>query len=175
MFDDGITPPAVDWSAHLLDAVARGDLTEVRHALHSGAEVNALFKGDFTPLHVAVHIGSPEIVELLCDSGASVNAQTCIGDCPITFAVATNGPIAIVEILRKYGANLSVANSLQATPLHFAFHFENWPMIALLLWGGANAALRDSMGRLPRDLAPGVIPEDIDLLYKVALKRKMGR
>jgi ankyrin repeat protein len=65
------------------EAVASGSLHLVRSLLHAGADVNAaitdgtssLFHRGFTPLHLAVVSGFPQITALLLARGATVEAK----------------------------------------------------------------------------------------------------
>jgi ankyrin repeat protein len=55
-----------------------------------------------TPLHIAASTGSAEIVMLLLDAGANVNARTFFDSTPLSFAVVNNHP-DVMRILRENG------------------------------------------------------------------------
>ncbi len=95
----------------LFDAVDEDDLADVRKHLAAGEDVNVRHPGGGeTPLHVAASWASPQMVELLLDEGADINARATIEDEEIT----------------------------DATPLHLAVLENKRANIRLLLQRGAD-------------------------------------
>ena len=68
-------------SLHLLhDATLRGKTMAVKTLLKSGAEVDVRYPGtEMTPLHWAAASGFPDVVDVLLNAGANVNARDFAG------------------------------------------------------------------------------------------------
>ena len=56
-------------------AVRTGDVAALKAALASGANVNAKFRYDRMALSFAADRGNPEVVKILLDAGADINAR----------------------------------------------------------------------------------------------------
>ncbi len=98
----------------LIEAVQRGDLKAVKAALKAGVEPKGPAK-QLTALHHAVARRtsegktlepSAEIVRLLIEAGANVNAADYLGQTPLEWAAKYASP-EIVEMLIKAGANVN--------------------------------------------------------------------
>ncbi|CAB9501296.1 Mitogen-activated protein kinase HOG1 (Fragment) [Seminavis robusta] len=96
-------------STILITAAAEGDVDEVQMLLTAaGAKtVNAIVsKGDYdkrTPLHLAASEGHAQIVLLLCNAGANVNAEDRWGSRPLDDAVKAEQK-ECANILQSHGA-----------------------------------------------------------------------
>jgi ankyrin repeat protein len=72
----------------IFDAVLKRDLPRVRSLLQADPSlVNSKTEGG-TPLHAAAIVGDSELVRLLLDAGAEVNARTNWGATPLTLALS---------------------------------------------------------------------------------------
>ena len=90
----------------------RGEAAAAAQALLAvGADVNARSDNDFSvlPIHSAVAGGHDEVVAVLVDSGADVNARQRHGWTPLHGA-AQNGSLASVETLLAAGADRAARN-----------------------------------------------------------------
>ncbi len=87
----------------LHDAVASGDLAEVKRLINKGADVNAEDSMGLTPLHMAAGMGRKGAVELLISKGADVNAIMKKGNTALSLS-ARYGNSEIEGILKKAGA-----------------------------------------------------------------------
>jgi ankyrin repeat protein len=95
------TAPASD---ALLQAVRKGDVAAVKAALDGGVPVDAKFRYDRTALSFAADRGQLDVVTLLLERGADVNAQDSFyGVTPIVWA-AQNGHAAVARVLLARGA-----------------------------------------------------------------------
>ena len=88
----------------LHDAASNGDLAGVQAELDKGVDVD---EGDdswpeITPLHYAALQGQKEIVELLIDNSADVNAKAYNGETPLDWSIG-NHHAETAELLRKHG------------------------------------------------------------------------
>ena len=108
-----------------------------------------------TPLHWPAHNGSVEIVELLLDAGADIEADeiNCYGGKPLHWA-SEHEP-ATVELLLKRGADVNARNaktdsdSYGFTPLIMNASQQNdcAEVTELLLGAGADVNVRDAQGK----------------------------
>jgi ankyrin repeat protein len=88
----------------LWDAVRRGDTPAVKTLLDQGADANAKWRYQQTPLFKAAERGDVEIVKLLVEHGADVNLRdTFYGATAISWA-ADKGHIEVVRALLDKGA-----------------------------------------------------------------------
>ncbi|WP_063045131.1 ankyrin repeat domain-containing protein [Nocardia pseudovaccinii] len=87
-------------------AAVDADLDAVRRLLGT-EDVKARDNHDWTPLHFAAQAGAPELVALLLDAGAEIDAVTDKGMPEIYWAIMFSGadPIATVRLLRARGAD----------------------------------------------------------------------
>jgi hypothetical protein len=88
----------------LLQAVRKGDAAAVKAALDAGVPADAKFRYDRTALSFAADRGQVEIVKLLIDRGADVNAKDSFyAVTPLVWA-ANNGHVEVARILLSRGA-----------------------------------------------------------------------
>lgn len=139
-------------STYLHDAVQAGKLDAVRLFLDAGLTVHERCHYERTPLLYAILTWRnqeprdfEEIVKLLLDRGADVNAGDINNRSPLYFA-AKNGCVEAVELLLKRGADVNAVSQLGQTPLISAFdvHYrlpepEQWYRLTeMLLRAGAS-------------------------------------
>eukprot|EP01031_Cornospumella_fuschlensis_P028574 gene28574-34495_t len=84
--------------------------TTVQRLLHCGADPNIQSRRGITPISVAAHKGSVEIVQMLIDKGATVNAVNTSGSTALIQA-AHFGHLPVVELLLIHEANADFCNS----------------------------------------------------------------
>jgi len=132
-------------NAPLADAAMRGDLDEVRELLAAGADVDAAQGDGMTALHWAAELGAEEMVKVLLEAGARVDAGTRLGDfTPLHVAAERTHP-GVVRALLDAGANPNAVSSLSGeAPLHHAAKTGNVEIIEALLDHGADVDARES-------------------------------
>jgi len=100
----------------LMMAALGGDLTFVNLLLAKDAEVN---KKGWAPLHYAAANGHDDIVKVLLDHSAYVDAGSPNGTTPLMMA-ARGGHVSTVKLLLDNGADLTMKNQIGMTALDFA-------------------------------------------------------
>jgi len=144
-------------------SVPKGHVEIARMLLDSGAEVDARCNHQSctntreTPLHFAADRRSADMVSLLIEYGADVNAsvrahESDTGRTPLHIA-AEAGLRRNAELLIAASAELDSRDSEGFTPLHVASWKGNYLVASLLLAKGARLDLTSSRGRRPIDLA----------------------
>ncbi len=101
-----------------------------------------------TPLHLAIHGQHKEMVKLLIENGADVNARDSDYDTPLIKAAQT-GNNEIIRALIKAGADVNAADMSGKTALHHLIMSGDMESIALLTEGGANVNAADNDGMTP--------------------------
>lgn len=97
-------------NVRLLEAAARSDLEEVRQLLSAGASPDLCNEDGLTALHQCCIDDLGEVVTLLLEAGAGVNARDAELWTPL-HAAATCGHRHLVELLVARGANLLAVTS----------------------------------------------------------------
>lgn len=110
---DGFSP------LHLAAFFCHKEITE--HLLQHSAPANDIAenRSRVMPLHSAVAGGDHEIVTLLLDHGADIDARQEGGFTPL-MAAAANGRVEIVQVLLDHGADTSMQSDDGHTALDFA-------------------------------------------------------
>lgn len=107
--------------APVADAASRGDLTEVRTLLRSGADVNAAHGDGMTALHWAAELSDVVMTETLLSAGANPEAVTRLGDYTPLHVASRAASSDVVTALLRAGASPDARTSTGgATPLHHA-------------------------------------------------------
>jgi ankyrin repeat protein len=99
-------PYQQDWlpAERLHRAAAEGNLERARELIRDGAALDAFDAIGYTPLHHAVRNGRFEMVRLLLDAGADIDARAGTQtETPIAVAAASSSS-RMVEFLLHFGA-----------------------------------------------------------------------
>lgn len=104
-----------------LSSSGERDVHIVRALLAAGADANARghASGNRTPLHEAARIGRADVVRVLVEGGARVDARKS-GDWTALMLSARNGRKEVVEVLCGAGASLVGVNAAGAGALYLA-------------------------------------------------------
>jgi ankyrin repeat protein len=94
----------------------KGNLAAVRALLDKGAEPN---QTGWTALHYAASVGNNDIVQLLLDRSAYIDAESPNQTTPIMMA-ARGGHILTVKLLLDEGADVTLKNGAGMTAIDFA-------------------------------------------------------
>ncbi|PAA54585.1 hypothetical protein BOX15_Mlig005281g1, partial [Macrostomum lignano] len=85
-----------------------------------------------TALHVAAGKRDLEMVKILCDSGADINAQNNAGQTPLHIS-ANEGDEAVVRFLHSNKADASILDKQDRSPLHMAAERGQTKIVELLI------------------------------------------
>lgn len=147
----------------LLDEVVRGDAGRVKALIEAGADVNV--PGEwlgYTPLHWAAAGGHVDVIKLLLDNGAHVDARTTpipplMAKTQLTplHLAARSDRLGAVEALLEAGAEVNARDFLGETSLHAAFTnyaTHTAAVVYALIRAGADPKMRDKRNRRAIDL-----------------------
>lgn len=118
----------------LMMAVWRGNRAAVDWLLARGAKLNRPDM-QWSAIHYAAFAGHNELVQLLIDKGANINALTPGGASPLMMAVYENHEATASRLL-QLGANPNVRNDYGDSALDWAMRKDNMRMARIV--GGEN-------------------------------------
>lgn len=143
--------PYIYGSTMLHKACKENSLFHVKEILKNKNEneVHCIDQQGLMPLHIAAKEGNLEIVRLLVESGAKVNArQTTWGVSSLDYACeAGNTPVA--EYLIDHGADVTARDLSKWTPLHRGCYSGVLEIVKLLVKKGGDLSARDALGYTP--------------------------
>lgn len=121
------------------------DRGKVHQGIKLEGNVNARVRG-MTPLYHASRRGWGNIMELLLERGADIDAKSH-GETPL-LKVSKRGvnDVNLVQILLDYGADVNVQDPKGNTALYYAAINRNMRMIDLLLENGADMSIKNKRG-----------------------------
>jgi uncharacterized protein len=123
-------------------AALNGDATFVKLLIAKEAEVN---KKGWTPLHYAATNGHDEIVKILLDNSAYIDAGSPNGTTPLMMA-ARGGHLSTCKLLLDEGADLRIKNQIGMTAVDFAKKYNERDVAE-----GLQARLDSMKGSAPQD------------------------
>lgn len=141
--------PSTSWTKVLVKAAEKNDLKTVRECLAHGAEINGVDAWQETPLHAACDKPNTQpLVAFLLVSQADPNQANRHGMTPVHYA-ALHDNIALLELLKKAGGNLSARDQNGWTPCHSAVEWAAPDAIQWLHNNGVEMNTHDEHGGSP--------------------------
>ncbi|XP_020297132.1 ankyrin-3-like [Pseudomyrmex gracilis] len=135
--------------ALLCDAIRKKHTQVIKLLLASGSKVNFTTpKINNTPLHLAVINGDIEIIKMLLDRHADVNATSWYGTTPFHYAIEEK-EMEIAELLFNHGANVNASSNDGVTPMHLAVQKGHVDGVKMLMDRGANINAETRDGTTP--------------------------
>ena len=134
------------------------DRFRVAHLLvERGADVNARDVCGEAPLHLATYFLELELVQMLVDNGANVNAaQDDQGQTPLHRVLETDlarfsdrNRFGIAQLFVERGADVNARHENGETPLHLASSLVDLRLVQMLVDHGATVDAEDNRGRTP--------------------------
>jgi len=169
--EDETTRPAAEYGEPLFDAVASGNLEEVKNLLKNGSDINMRLRAvsGQTPLLTALFENQIEIAEFLIDSGADISITRADGQSAL-MTVAYLSMVSMVEKLISAGANVNAVKDGGFTPLLIAAEGGSAEVGRLLLEAGAdvNATTESNLSALMQPAYQGNI-EFVKLLIEYSI------
>jgi ankyrin repeat protein len=150
LLEKGTNPNVVkDDFSLLINAVMNENPAMVEMLLVEGANVNHADEGSIiTPLIEAASLSSLEIVQMLIQYNADLNAQSDEGYTPLIRAIRDQQP-QNAQALIDAGANVNLANNQGETPLIHAIANGDIALVRTLINAGANVNQADNKGETP--------------------------
>ncbi|KAF5599967.1 ankyrin repeat domain-containing protein [Fusarium pseudoanthophilum] len=134
-------------------AVCSGLTDTVAHIIREGSfDMEDRSFGNSTPLFWACFVESQDIVELLVDNGADINARCRQGQVPLHISVEDGGD-GIAKHLISKGADVSVVDDERQTPLNLASMSGNTEVVRQLIDSGADISHETADGFTPLSMA----------------------
>ncbi|XP_065302728.1 ankyrin repeat, SAM and basic leucine zipper domain-containing protein 1-like isoform X2 [Dermacentor albipictus] len=131
-------------------AVTRGNVELARNLIAQGLDVNREYRCNWSALVQASYSGCAEMVQLLIDHGADVNAAKGFATPLMAVCGSQKGTeaalVTCAEVLLKHGAEPDLADRDGVTPLMLAAREGYCQLIELLLDQGVDAKRLDSQG-----------------------------
>ncbi|WP_028560823.1 ankyrin repeat domain-containing protein [Paenibacillus pinihumi] len=146
---------------HAFQAAQSGDARRLKIILESEPHLaNSENEDGMKLLGYASHFGNFEVVQLLIDYGAEVNAISCSKVSYIPSNTALHSAIAgernadVIRLLLQHQSDPNILDSNGHSALHTAaFHDDNQEIIHLLLEYGADVHAKIESGETPFSLA----------------------
>lgn len=143
--------PATLPPAPLHEAARRGDIETIERLVAEGTDIDEANQYQvFTPLTLAAHEASPEVVRRMIELGASIDGDggPRVFSAPLGMAVL-GGKLDNVKLLVEHGADVNVRDPEAGTLLHVAAMKGSIEMVTLLLELGADLKQTNLQNQTP--------------------------
>ncbi|XP_065583924.1 26S proteasome non-ATPase regulatory subunit 10-like [Artemia franciscana] len=102
-----------------------------------------------TPFHLTVISGDLEVIEMVLDKDADVNARDIYGKNPLHLAASSRCSQTVVECLLKFGAHFNIRNNNGESPINLVALYGHPKIIEYLLKLGADVNIRNEVIESP--------------------------
>jgi ankyrin repeat protein len=117
------------------------------------ADINKQRKDGETALYSAIHNKNLKIVKYLCENGANINLKDNVNNTALLHSIYLSPEIALYLI--QQGADLTIMNKFNETPLHFAAMAGDLFISKILIEQGLDLNIPNSRNHTPIMLAAG--------------------
>lgn len=143
------------------EAIRASDIERVKKVLaDEELDVNARDREGWTPLHIAVHDGNRDMIQLLIARGADVNVRDRSGRTPL-YQITFWNDVKAADLLLSKGADVNAKDNNGSMALHNAVKEGYRDVARLLLIKGADVNAEDNDGNSPLKLAVSAGHRDI--------------
>ncbi len=154
----------------IFKASRNGDYERVKELLDNGVDVNIINKNNknCTPLHIASIYGHIEILRLLIERGANINALDKSKISSLSYA-CYHKRLDVVKLLLKNNANVNIVDNYGNTLLHDVCHGYkiNEEIIELVIsYGIDDFTVKNNIGNTPLDFLRNSERDDLVEKYK---------
>jgi cytohesin len=152
--------------------IEMGQTETVPFLLDATMDINMRLSPLHTPLSLAARLGRVDIVELLVDRGAEMEARPDATQSTPLIMAAENGREGVMWLLLAAGANPDVFDKKGFTPLHYVARAGKENAVRLLLASNADTSFRDGQdGKTAEELASEMGHRDVAVLLSSSLGR----
>ena len=147
-----VTPPRTPCDGWTTEEFWRGvDPATVRACISHGYSVNDRSPVKrATPLHwAAAASDDPEVVSVLVEAGASLEAVSHNRRTPLHFAARSNPNLGVLRALLRYEPDVYARNRFGRTPLHLAALWNDNPDVVEELARVTDVNVRSTVGETP--------------------------
>jgi ankyrin repeat protein len=140
----------------IFEAAATGTQDRVEQLLHKDpGSLNSCSADGWMPLHLAVFFGRINIVHLLLNKGAQINATSKNDQrvTPLHSALANPQNATVAQLLIDSGADLNARQSEGLTPLHYAAANGLELIVRNLMARSVDLSAKEAGGKTAHDLA----------------------
>ncbi|MCL1874793.1 MAG: ankyrin repeat domain-containing protein [Synergistaceae bacterium] len=157
-----------DDDAGFMIVCSLGSLQDVKNAINSGGNVNAVYDGVTPLISAAMANDNPKVITALVNAGADVNLRGKYRETPLIYAAMLNFNPEVTRALVEAGADVNAKNDEGMTSLMAAAR-ENFnpKVITTLLELGADPKEKDNSSKMAIDYAR----ENVKLKNTYALKK----
>lgn len=155
LIQDGININTRDENGHtpLHRCVIRNNLELIQELIQLGADPNTIDNNHRgSPLHSAAHFGYAEVVEMLFNAGAEINALNDDNETPLHIALEYSNT-EIAQLLLRLGAKANIKDIFGNIALHNAARNYHIEIIRFLLANNFNIGVKNDSGNTPLHLA----------------------
>lgn len=141
-----------DTQLELHNAIKAHDIEAVKTIVNDESKKHLIEQSDsykYTPLHLAVDAGLADIVAVLLEKGANVEAESCLQQSRPLHYAAMNGNVEMAELLLAKGADIEALTSDGRTALYQAALCNNLEFVQFMVSKGASTLVNDAKGVSP--------------------------
>jgi ankyrin repeat protein len=161
-----------DGIAALHHAVLNGESASVQLLLDLGANSNAISDDPcqkIAPLHLISQIHDEQIIKLLLNRGADLEARDYSGRTPL-YASCQSGVVENVRLLIEMGADIWVKDDKGGTLLHMAVDSGSESMVRPFLHKGQDFQAKKKAGKtLLHQIACSIVPKDGMAIFRLLI------